>query len=57
MALCYLYPENEQDAHTQFQNEHSNEMPDGTGVKTHGTQRLCWPGSKSRYIRPSIPRI
>lgn len=44
MALCYLYPENEQDSHTQFQNEHSNEMPDGTGVKTHGTQRLCWPG-------------
>ena len=45
-ALCYLYPEHEEDANTQFSSEHNNEMQDGTPVRTHGTSRLCFPAGE-----------
>ena len=55
VALCYLYPEDEKDANSQFQSDQGNEMPDGTGVKTHGTSRLCFPARKLCYVQTCQP--
>ena len=43
VLLCYLYPEDTQPAQTQFGNEDASQMADGTQVKTHYSQRMCFP--------------
>ena len=47
--LCYLYASDDLTSNTQLGGESKSALSDGTDVKTHHSQRACFPAGKSAH--------